>query len=209
MVKNFQKILLIYSYKIFCFILINLQKNFLISHEDLKRYLIEDLLKISKRTRDEIFFVSTMSFIYSTWIVRRFVKDLSEIFEWDIMRFGSLVSNRSRPWSSHDRDRSAFFNIHYSNDKLLLIILNNLKTTKQILFKMNYDDFEKNLIGIFLRSLVNLYLISLRDQLKIFWILFEVLKINSGKRPKWLVDFLIKSSKIFWRSQKELVIRFS
>ena len=39
-------------------LLINLQKIFLRLHEDLKKNLIEDLLKISKRTRDEIFLIS-------------------------------------------------------------------------------------------------------------------------------------------------------
>jgi hypothetical protein len=39
-------------------LLINLQKIFMKSSEDLKRNLIEDLLKISKRTRDEIFLIS-------------------------------------------------------------------------------------------------------------------------------------------------------
>ena len=39
-------------------LLINLQKIFLRSHEDLKKNLIEDLLKISKRTLNEIFLIS-------------------------------------------------------------------------------------------------------------------------------------------------------
>ena len=39
-------------------LLINLQKIFLRSHEDLKKNLLEDLLKISKRTLNEIFLIS-------------------------------------------------------------------------------------------------------------------------------------------------------
>ena len=39
-------------------LLINLQKIFLRSHEDLRKIFIEDLLKISKRTLNEIFLIS-------------------------------------------------------------------------------------------------------------------------------------------------------
>ncbi len=57
---------------------INLQKISLRSHEDLKNNLIEDLLNILKRTLEDI--ASTMSFISSTLIVRRFLSEIS----WDL-----------------------------------------------------------------------------------------------------------------------------
>ena len=58
-------------------LLINLQKIFLRSHVDLRKIFIEDL---EKNSRLDLFNIaSTISFISSAWIIKRFLKDLSDI----------------------------------------------------------------------------------------------------------------------------------
>ena len=65
MVRRFSEYLLIKSSD-------NLQKNFLRYHEDLRKLFIEDLLKIPKRTLNEIFNISsTMSRVWDSSFLDR------------------------------------------------------------------------------------------------------------------------------------------